>query len=176
MGAGPGSLEYAAATETIQVAAVLKRFEVKRDASLVNTLNWASLGFGTASMVPVIGPFALAAAIACAGALSVYYHSQYDKAKLKRDALGPLAVAYGFADPDGSGLLLAEFSADLNLGMQAFGALAGLAGKMLRFTLWQQELGITSQWVATSPEDYFTEVFDAEMRRANLLRSPLDVQ
>jgi hypothetical protein len=175
MGAGPGSVEYAAATETIRAAAARKRFEDKRDASLVNTLNWAALGFGTASMVPVIGPFALAASIACAGALSFYYHSQYDKAKLQRDALGPLAAAYGFADPDGSGLLLAEFSADFNLGMQAFGALAGLAGKMLRFTKWQQDLQITSEWPVTSLNDYFTEVFDAEMRRTNLLRSPLDV-
>jgi hypothetical protein len=176
MGAGPGSLEYAAATETIRMAAVRQRFENKRDAALVNTLNWASLGFGMASMVPVIGPFALAGAIACAGALSLYYHSQYDKAKLKRDALGPLAAAYGFADPDGSGLLLAEYSADLNLGMQAFGALAALAGKMLRFAKWQQELQTTGQWAEGSIEDYFADVFDAEMRRANLLRSPQDVQ
>jgi len=181
MGAGPGSLEYAAATETIQLAAVRQRFEEKRDASLVNTLNWASLGFGMAAMVPVIGPFALAASIACAGALSLYYHSQYDKAKLKRDALGPLAAAYGFADPDGSGLLLAEYSADANLGMQAFGTLAGLAGKMLRFAAVESETDaalhqFAGQNLPSTAEEYFTEVFDAEMRRANLLRSPADAQ
>lgn len=174
LGAGPGSIEYAAATETIRLAAARDRFEDKMGAALVDKLNWAAMGFGVASMVPVIGPFALAATVACAAALAAYHHYRYEKAKLRRDAFGPLAAAYGFADPDGSGLLLAEYAAYGNLGLQAFGVLSGLAGKMLRLAAWQNETVGWNVWMQNSAEEYFVEVFDAEIQRANLLRSPLD--
>jgi hypothetical protein len=102
----PGSLAYAAALSALEVA---EEDEADRRATRDATerlLGWAVLGFGVLAFVPVVGQLAVLAMITTQAVVALDHAFAHVDAHARAAALGPAAARFGYADPDGLGLLV----------------------------------------------------------------------
>ncbi|MFC6086000.1 hypothetical protein [Sphaerisporangium aureirubrum] len=102
----PGDIGHAAAVSALRYAeedAAAGRAAKARDDAV---LGWASIGFGVLSLIPVIGQFALAAALVVTAVRAFSETVEYVDEQARRQAVGPLADRFGFAEPDAAGLVV----------------------------------------------------------------------
>lgn len=133
IGAGPDSMEYAAAASALAIAADVAAKEAVAAEEAESILGWAQVGFGVAAMIPVVGEaVALAGALLAAGrviATVVDYRTQ----RARRAAFGIHADRLSLPDPDGLGVILKAVSLSADM-LPLLGLPAKLAGKWLRVT------------------------------------------
>jgi hypothetical protein len=135
LGLQPGDLAYAAALGALRVAEKAAAAERKKAADTARMLGWASIGFGVLALIPVVGQFALVAAIAVNATMAFSDGIEYLNDQERYQAVGPLADRFGFAEPEAAGLIIDVLGLVSDVGLPVLGKLinAGLqpAGRLL---------------------------------------------
>jgi hypothetical protein len=132
----PGSLAYAAASHTLEIAADVAAKERESAELRHEILALASMSFGVMSLLPVVGQASGLAASACALANAVPAILQYREDKQLYAAFGPYASQHHLAAPDGVGLVLNSLDA-ATAAMPLVGVAGRMAGRMIRLSALQ---------------------------------------
>ncbi|MDP9484223.1 MAG: hypothetical protein M3Q49_00220, partial [Actinomycetota bacterium] len=168
IGAGPGTLEYAAAMSALERAAELQERKKVKAAGIDEVLGWASLGFGVVALLPVVGQFAALFAGLCATVRMLSAISEYETEEQQRAAFGPLATQFALPDPDGAGLLVKV----LGLGAEAvplLGVPGKFAGRLIRVTATQALVGEAALEAVSLGIDVLALATEAEIERVSAL-------
>lgn len=102
----PGSVGYAAVTSALEYAEEEQTARREERERTERVLGWAVLGFGVLSLVPVVGQLAVLAMISTQLVVTVDHAFAHVDAHVRAAALGPAAARFGYADPDGLGLVV----------------------------------------------------------------------
>jgi hypothetical protein len=144
IGAAPNTLEYAATASALAIAAAAAARRAAAASAYEELMNAIQLGFGVATMIPVVGAAAGVAGGVIAALRAIIAISDYQSDTRRRQAFGVYADRLEIPDPDGLGVVLTVAGLVPDM-LPILGPAAKLAGRYLRVAALGAELAPATQ-------------------------------
>ncbi len=119
----PGDHGYAVAIDSLYAATSAQERGRQEQSEIDSMLGWASIGFGVLTLIPVVGEFALVAAIVVTAIQTLETAQKYAAETTVREALGHQAVPYDVPEPDAIGLITNVLSLTADAALPVIGKL-----------------------------------------------------